>query len=106
MFARKVSVHLKPNSSAAFTKQIEKDTIPTLRKHAGFQGELTLLVSDGSEAVAISFWESKEHLHAYAAAGYSEVMKNLSKFIEGNPKVQNYEIANSTLHSIVAAAAA
>lgn len=32
---------LKPNSSVAFTKQIENETTPTLRKQKGFQGELS-----------------------------------------------------------------
>ena len=106
MFARNVSIHLKPNSSVAFTQQIENETIPTLRKQAGFQGELTFLASGGAEAVAISLWDSKEHAEAYARTGYSEVLKNLNKFIEGTPRVQTYEVANSTFHKVAATVAA
>lgn len=106
MFARKVSVRLKTNSSVAFIKMIEDDTIPTLRKHPGFQGAVTLLALGGTETVAISFWDSNESVNAYANSGYSEVMKNLNKFIEGTPKVQVYEVANSTLHNAGAATAA
>ena len=106
MFARNVSLHLKTNSSVAFTKQVENETIPMLRKHHGFQGELTLLVPGGTEAVAISFWDNKENADAYAKTGYSEVMKNLTKFVEGTPKVQTYEVANSTFHKIAATVAA
>ncbi len=106
MFARNVSIHLKPNSSAAFTKQIENETIPTLRKQKGFQGELTFLAPGGAEAVGISLWDKKENADAYAKDGYPEVMKNLNKFVEGTPKVQTYEVANSTFHQIVATIAA
>jgi heme-degrading monooxygenase HmoA len=105
MFARNVSIHLKPNSSAAFTKQIEDETIPTLRKQRGFEGELTFLAPGGTEAVAISFWDNKENADAYARAGYSEILKNLNRFIEGTPKVQTYEVVNSTLHKIAATVA-
>jgi hypothetical protein len=106
MFARNVSIHLKPNSAAAFTKQIENETIPTLRKQKGFQGELTFLAPGGAEAVGISLWDKKENADAYARDGYPEVMKNLNQFVEGTPQVQAYEVANSTFHQIVATVAA
>jgi hypothetical protein len=100
MFARNVSIRLKPNSSVAFNKQIENETIPTLRKQKGFEGELTLLAPSGTEAVAISFWDNKENADAYARTGYPEVLKNLNRFVEGTPTVQTYEVANSTFHKI------
>jgi hypothetical protein len=106
MFARNVSIHLKPNSSVGFTKQIENEVVPTLRKQAGFQGELTFLVMGGAEAVAISLWDKKENADAYARTGYPEVLKILHKFVEGIPKVQVYEVANSTFHKLAATAAA
>ena len=100
MFARNVSIRLKPNSSAAFTKLVEDEAIPTLRKQQGFQGELTFLASGGTEVVAISVWDAKENAEAYARTGYSEVLKKLNKFIEGTPRVQTYEVANSTFHKV------
>jgi heme-degrading monooxygenase HmoA len=106
MFARNVSIHLKLNSSVAFTKQIENETVPMLRKQEGFQGELTFLVPGGTEAVAISLWDKKENAEAYASSGYPEVLKNLNKFVEGTPKVQTYEVANSTFHKVAATIAA
>ena len=106
MFARSVSIHLKPNSSVAFAKQIETETIPTLRKREGFQGELTLLAPTGMEAVAISMWDKKENADAYARTGYPEVLKNLNKFFEGTPTVQTYDVANSTFHKIAVTVAA
>jgi hypothetical protein len=44
MFARSVSIRLKPDSVAAFTKLIEDETLPLLRKQKGFQDEITLFV--------------------------------------------------------------
>jgi hypothetical protein len=105
MFARNVSIHLKSNSSVAFTQHIENETIPALRKYAGFQGELTLLALGGTDAVAISMWDKKENADAYARTGYPEVLKNLNKFVEGTPNVQTYEVTNSTYHTIAATVA-
>ena len=106
MFARRVHMHLKPNSIAEFTKLIEDETIPTLRKQEGFQGELTLVAPGGAEAVGISLWDKKENADAYARDSYPEVMKSLKKFVEGTPKVQTYEVANSTFQKIAAATVA
>jgi len=100
MFARNVSIRLKPNSSVAFTKQIESETIPTLRKQRGFEGELTFVAPGGTDVVAISFWDNKENADAYARTAYPEVLKNLNKFVEGTPKAQTYEVTNSTFHQI------
>ena len=106
MFARNVSIRLKPNSSVALTKQIENEIIPTLRTQKGFEGELTFLAPSGTEAVAISFWDNKENADTYARTGYPEVLKNLNKFVEGTPTVQTYEVANSTFHKIAETVAA
>lgn len=106
MFARNVSVHLKPNSSAAFTGLIENETIPALRKQPGFQGVITLVGADEKNAVAISLWDTKANADAYATNGYPEVMKNLNKFVEGTPTVLTYEVANSTFHKLAATARA
>ena len=43
MFARRVSMQLKPNSVAEFTQRIEKDILPLLRKQNGFQDEITFV---------------------------------------------------------------
>ena len=40
MFARIVSMHLKPNTYAEFTHTFDKDVIPTLRKQQGFRDEI------------------------------------------------------------------
>jgi heme-degrading monooxygenase HmoA len=102
MFARNVSIRLKPNSSVAFRRQIESHTVPLLRKQKGFEGEITFLSSGGTDAVAITFWDSRENADAYAKTAYQDILNNLNEFIEGTPKVQIYEVTNSTLHSAVA----
>ena len=104
MFARNVRMQLKPNTSAQFTQTLEKEIIPILRKQDGFQDEVTFIVPGGAEVVAISFWQSKEKAEAYGRTGYPEVLKTLSKVVEGTPQLQNYEVSNSTFHHIAARA--
>jgi heme-degrading monooxygenase HmoA len=106
MFARNVRMQLKANSNAQFTQTLEKEVIPLLRKQDGFQDEVTFLVPGGNEAVAISFWQTKEKAEAYGRTGYSEVLKALSKVVEGTPQLQNCEVSNSTFHQIASPARA
>ena len=106
MFTRRVSVQLKSNSIAEFTQTIEKDILPLLRKQKGFQDEITFVVPGGTEAFAISLWDNRENAEAYNRAMYPEVTKILARVVEGTPKVETYEVANSTFHKVAAAVAA
>ncbi len=105
MYARRVYMHLKPNSVAEFTGKIEKDVIPTLRKQKGFQDEITFVAPSGTEAFAISLWDRAESAEAYNRASYTEVAKALGTVLEGSPQVETFNVANSTFHKIAAAVA-
>ena len=106
MYARRVSLQLKPNSTAEFTQRLEKDVIPMLRKQKGFQDEITFVASAGTEAFGMSLWDKKESADAYNRGPYAEVTKILAKLVEGPPRVDTYEVSNSTFHKIAAAATA
>jgi len=102
MFARNVTMRLKPNSVPEFTRTFENDVLPLLRKQTGFQDELTLVIPGGAEVVGISMWEQKENAETYERGTYQQVLKALSKVVEGTPRVQTYEVCNSTFHKIAA----
>ena len=106
MFARSVSLRLKANSIAEFTRTINDEVIPLLRKHKGFLDEIVLAAPGGTEAVGISLWDRKESAEAYNRDTYPEVQKALTKLIEGTPAVKTYEVTNSTFHKIAVQAAA
>ncbi len=106
MFARNVSIQLKPNSVAEFTRTLENEIIPLLRKQKGFEDEITFVAPGGREAVGISLWDQKENAEAYDRGTYPQVLNGLSKVVEGTPQVHNYEVSNSTFHKIAARVAA
>lgn len=103
MFARKVSMHLKANGVPEFKKKIENEVIPLLRKQAGFLDEITFLYPNGKEVHAFSLWATAEHAEAYNRIAYPEVTKILASAVEGVPRVQTYEVLNTTIHKVVAA---
>jgi heme-degrading monooxygenase HmoA len=107
MFARHVSMHLKPNTRAEFAQTIEKEIVPLLRKQNGFQDEIVFVTSgSGTEVVAISLWDKKEDAEAYHRGSYPEVVKALAKVVEGTPEVRNFEVGHSTLQKTAARVAA
>ena len=105
MYTRNVSMKLKVNSATEFTRTLENEVIPVLRKQKGFKDEITLVAPERNDAVAISFWDKKEDAEAYNREKYPEVLKALARVVDGTPKVESFEVANSTSHHIAAKAA-
>jgi heme-degrading monooxygenase HmoA len=107
MFARHVSMHLKPNTRVEFTQTIENEILPLLKKQHGFQDEIVFVdPGSGTEGVAISLWDKKEDAEAYQTGSYPEVLTALAKVVDGTPEVRNFEVANSTLQKRPALVAA
>ncbi len=100
MYARNVTMHLKANTAGEFTRTLEKDVLPMLRKQTGFKDEISLVDAGRSEAVAISLWDRKESADAYSRDVYPQVLKSLTSVLEGTPKVEAFEVSNSTFHKI------
>jgi hypothetical protein len=100
MFARSVSIRLKANSVAEFTRLVDNEALPLLRKQKGFQDEITLVAPSGADAVAISLWHQKEDAEAYSRDAYPGLLKSLGRVVEGTPQVHTYEVASSTAHKL------
>jgi hypothetical protein len=105
MFARNVSLRLKPNTLSEFTRIFDKEVLPMLQKQSGFRDEILFAVPGGLDVVAISLWDTKDYAEAYNTAGYTEVLKILDKVLDGTPKVQVSDVISSTIHKPVAVAA-
>jgi hypothetical protein len=104
MFARTLSVRLKPNTLHDFNQTIEREILPMLRKQSGFRDEIALAGDDNSFVTAISLWDSKEQAESYNTNTYPGVLKTLDKFLDGAPKVQVSNVLHSTSHKLTAAA--
>lgn len=104
MYSRNVTFKLKAKSTAEFTRILEGEIIPLLRRQRGFEDEISFVSPERNEAVAISLWDKKDDAEAYNRKTYPEVLKALSRVIEGAPKVEIFEVGNSTSHQIAASA--
>ena len=106
MFARRIYMHLKPGSVAEFTQKVETEIIPLLRKQNGFQDEITFVSPGGKEAFALSLWTRAEDAEAYNRGFYPAVAKIMSTVIEGSPRIETFDVVNSTFHKIASIALA
>jgi len=100
VYARNVTLNLKANSAPEFTRMLETDVLPVLRKQNGFKDEITFVAENGKEALAISLWENKENAEVYSRDTYPALLRGLANIVEGTPQVEAYEVANSTFHKI------
>jgi hypothetical protein len=106
MFARNVTFHLKSNMLSDYTRTFNTDILPLLRRQNGFKDEITFCGPGGVDVTAISLWDSKASAETYNSNSYPEVLKAVSRFIEGTPKVQTSDVVNSTFHKIAVHATA
>jgi hypothetical protein len=97
MFARKVTVRLKPNLLTEFTDLVDQEILPWLRKQEGFLDLLTLAAPDGREVATISFWSHKENEQAYHASAYPVALNMLEDLLDGMPYVKTFDVVGSTL---------
>lgn len=105
LFARRFSIHLKPNSVAEFTEKEQREVIPVIRAVKGFRDLIAFVSPSGAEAFVITFWDGAESAEAYGRETYPRLMKVLASVTEGTPVVETYYVSNSTVHNVAAAAA-
>jgi steroid delta-isomerase-like uncharacterized protein len=97
MFARNVSLRLKPGKLNEFTRTFDKEVLSILRKQPGFREEIICASPGEVELTAISLWDSKEQADAYNASAYPKVLQALNAMLDGAPKVQNLNVISSTI---------
>jgi len=100
MFARHVTVKLKPDTLAEFTRVVDSEILPWLRKQKGFLDAITLAVPSGREIVSISFWNQEENAQDYNSTGYPEVLEILKKILAEAPQVRTFDVVSSTLQKV------
>ena len=106
MFARHVTMQLKPTIANKFPAAIGREILPLLRKQRGFLDEFLLMTPEKREVVAIGLWETEEHPENYHRDVYPQIEEILNRFAEGIPVVMKFEPQYSTFHTIAFAAMA
>ena len=97
MFVLVTATHVKPNADGAFAQAFEEQLVPSLCVQPGFKGEMLFVVPGGPDAVAITFWESRETAESFQRRVWPELLKSVAATTEPS-SVRFYQLAHSTLH--------
>jgi steroid delta-isomerase-like uncharacterized protein len=97
MFARNVSLRLKPGKLNEFTRTFDKEVLSIMRRQAGFREEITFALPGEVELIAISLWDTKEQADAYNASDYPKVLEAVNALLDGAPKVQHLNVLSLTI---------
>jgi heme-degrading monooxygenase HmoA len=97
MFARKVVASLEPNALPEFISIIEKEVLPWLRQQEGFLDLIILAIENGREVATLSFWDHQADAEIWAATGFPQTAKILSRLIRAGPYVKTFDVVSSTV---------
>jgi hypothetical protein len=92
MYSRNISFKLRSKRIAEFSRILEEEVIPLLKRERGFDDVISFIAPDRNEAVAISLWDKKEDAEADKRRTYPEILRALAGVIEGAPEVQIFEV--------------
>ena len=105
MFARQLTLQLKPHVGKEFTTALEKDMMPILRQQKGFLDELLLVTPSENEAVLVSMWETREHAEAYHHRVYPDVARLMTRFLLEPPMLKTFNVEYVTFRKLAIQAA-
>jgi heme-degrading monooxygenase HmoA len=100
VFVRQVTARYKPGKFDLLSKRLENGVIPLFKKQEGFRDELSFFHRDNDEAIAMSFWETKQDAEKYQRDIYPQVSRKMQDAIEGIPEARSFEVADSTWYHI------
>lgn len=107
MFTRVVEVTTKNGKAKEVCKTIQEKALPILKSQNGFVDEITLVsTSNPNSVLALSFWKTREDAQQYHNQQFSNVTNLIRNHLEGEPKVETFDVDTSTTHRIAAGKAA
>ena len=105
MLGRLVTIKLKADSAGELARINQETIVPLLHEQKGFRDESLYIAPWGSEAIAKSWWDTKEDAEAYALTCYPRIMMALSPVFDGKPTVETFEFVGSAFPPAMAKAA-
>jgi heme-degrading monooxygenase HmoA len=107
MFARVVEITAKAGKARELSRTIGDKVLTLLKTQPGFVDEVTFISDQNPDRVlAISFWNNKDDAENYNREAFPKVNEIIRGSIEGPPKVQTFDVEQSTAHNIAAGKAA
>ena len=107
MFTRVVTITSKTGKARELARTINDKVLSLLKSQPGFVDEIVLISDQNPDRLlALSFWRTKEDAEKYNREGFPAVNEMIRNQIEGAPKVETFDLEQSTFHKIAAGKAA
>ena len=107
MFTRVVTITSKTGKARELARTINDKVLSLLRGQPGFVDEIVLISDENPDRfLALSFWRTQEDAEKYNREGFPAVNEMIRTHIEGAPKVETFNLEQSTFHKIAAGKAA
>jgi len=107
MFTRIVEITTKPGKARELSRTINDKVLAILKTQSGFVDEMILISDQKPDRVlAVSFWKNKEDAEKYNRESFPKVNDLIRQHIEGIPRVETFDLDQSTMHNITAGRAA
>ncbi len=93
MYARVITVPIKPGAIDEAVSNYEIFVAPVAREQPGFKGATLLVNTNANTAVSTTFWETKADMLVGEASGYLQsALTKLTPFFAGTPTKAHYEV--------------
>jgi heme-degrading monooxygenase HmoA len=99
MYARKVSLCLKSESTSQFIRKVEHEVVPLFRKQKGFFDHLILLSDKGKVFYLYTFWENGEDAEKYDRTTLPALNQLLTTVVDGALRVHAFAGSRGSLSS-------
>jgi heme-degrading monooxygenase HmoA len=107
MFTRVVTITSKTGKARELARTINDRVLSLLKSQPGFVDEIVLISEQNPERLlALSFWKTQEDAERYNREGFPAVNEMIRSQIEAGPKVETFDLEQSTFHKIAAGKAA
>lgn len=107
MFTRIVECTVKPEKKDEMQQRLRNEILPLLQKQPGFVDEVSLVSEhDPGRLIAISFWKTREDAERYHRETFPHIQDMIKSALRTSPKVETYNVEDSTIHRIAAGKAA
>ena len=94
MFARVVTIYMKPGSMDEGVSIYENSIVPAMHKQSGFKGTHLLANEDTNTALSISLWETEADMQAGEASGYLQAQfAKAAQLFAAPPTNEHYEVS-------------
>ena len=107
MFTRVVEVTTKNGKAHEVCQLVQEKILPILQSQRGFVDEVTLVsTANPNRILALSFWKTREDAQQYQQQQFQTVNNLIRSQLESDPRIETYDLENSTMHKIAAGKAA